>query len=309
LTSRIAVCPYYATASSEALRLATDAGRPILLGYATSMLARAEASLGNVDLARALVTEAANYGGFVGLLWSQSDAGFIELTADSPADAIPFLERGAAFAGEQGIRLLSPSPWGPDLVEAYIRVGRTGDAENLVARLAADAGPHPNLWSRGALARCAGLVDDEFDAHFEAALNAQEQLSIPFETARTHLCYGERLRRARRPNEAAVELRNAQRMFAELGAVRWARRAEREQASLGRPTEPSRSPALAALTPKEYQVAALIAQGATNRVAAQGLFLSTRTVEVHLANVYRKLGINSRAQLVREFSANAEPRP
>ena len=231
------------------------------------------------------------------------------MTADNPADAIPYLERAAAFAGEQGIRLLSPSPWGPDLVEAYVRVGRTGDAESLVARLTADAGPHPNLWSRGALARCAGLVDDEFDARFEAALNAQEQLPIPFETARTHLCYGERLRRGRRLNEAEVELRNAQRMFAELGAARWARRAEREQASLGRPTEPSRPPALAALTPKEYQVAALIAQGATNRVAAQSLFLSTRTVEAHLANVYRKLGINSRAQLVREFSANEEPRP
>jgi len=275
-----------------------------LLGYATSMLARAEASLGHVDLARELAAEALDYGGFVGRLWSQSDAGFIELTADNPADAIPHLERASRFASEEGLRLLSPSPWGPDLVEAYVRVGRRGDAEELVARLTADVGPHPNLWSRGALARCAGLVDDEFDAHFEEALKAQEQLPIPFETARTHLCYGERLRRARRPNDAAVELRNAQKVFAELGAVRWARRAERDQASLGQPSEPSRPPALAALTPKEYQVAALISQGATNRGAAQSLFLSTRTVEAHLASVYRKLGINSRSQLVREFSTS-----
>jgi DNA-binding CsgD family transcriptional regulator len=295
--------------ASEALRLATEAGRPILVGYATSMLARAEASLGLVDRARELATEAATYGGFVGRLFSQSDAGFIELTADKPADAIPFLERAAEFAAAEGIRPLSPSPWGPDLVEAYVRVGRTGDAEDLVARLVADVGPQPSLWSRGALARCAGLVDDEFDARFADAFDAQGQLPIPFETARTHLCYGERLRRARRPNEAAIELRLAQRMFAELGADRWARRAEREQVSLGRPTEPSRPPALAALTPKEYQVAALIAQGATNRVVAQSLFLSTRTVEAHVARVYKKLGINSRAQLVREFSATEDTQP
>ena len=115
--------------ASEALRLATDAGRPILLGYATSMLARAEASLGRVELARELVAEAADYGGFVGRLWSQSDAGFIELTADNPADAIPYLERASRFCREEGLRLLSPSPWGPDLVEAYVRVGRTADAD------------------------------------------------------------------------------------------------------------------------------------------------------------------------------------
>ena len=83
-------------------------------------------------------------------------------------------------------------------------------------------------------------------------------------------------------------------------------RAERELASCGQSAESSRPPALAVLTPKEYQVASLIATGATNREAASSLFLSSRTVEAHLARVYRKLGINSRAQLVLEFAK--EPR-
>jgi DNA-binding NarL/FixJ family response regulator len=91
-----------------------------------------------------------------------------------------------------------------------------------------------------------------------------------------------------------------------LGAVCWAQRAERELAGFGQRIEASRAPALAALTPKEYQVAALVAQGTTNREAANSLFLSTRTVEAHLASVFRKLGIKSRSQLVRALSENRE---
>ena len=55
---------------------------------------------------------------------------------------------------------------------------------------------------------------------------------------------------------------------------------------------------LRALTPQELQVALTVAAGATNKEAAAALFLSTKTVEFHLSNAYRKLNLRSRAELV-----------
>ena len=198
---------------------------------------------------------------------------------------------------------MSPTPWGPDLVEAYVRVGRHDDAPHARCPARGRRGPAAGpLDSAAALSRCAGLVEADSDPQFRAALSAQARLPIPFEVARTRVCHGERLRIADRLDDAAVELGHAYDVFAALGATGWARRAERELASCGSAPEPARPPALAALTAKEYQVAAMIANGATNRDAAANLLLSTRTVEAHLARVYRKLGINSRSQLVKEFS-------
>ena len=134
-------------------------------------------------------------------------------------------------------------------------------------------------------------------------------MPIPFEVGRTRLGYGERLLAAGRSGDAAAELWRAHEMFARLGAGCWTRRAERGLARCGQAAEPSRPPALAVLTPKEYQVAAMIADGASNRDAANSLLLSTRTVETHLARVYRKLGINSRSQLVLEFSKGRRRSP
>ena len=288
--------------AEEALLFADAAGHSLMTSYAMCALARAEASLGQVARARSLATDAIAFGGFVEHLWGQAVLGFVELTGDAPERAIAPLEQVAEFARREDLRLLSPAPWGPDLVEAYVLAGRLDDARALVPRLRAEAGPNPTAWTRGAVARCSGLVDDDFDPQFRAALAAQARLPIPFEVARTRLGYGERLLATGRSGDAATELWRAHEMFARLGAECWARRAERGLASCGQPAEPSRPPALAVLTPKEYQVAAMIADGASNRDAANSLLLSTRTVETHLARVYRKLGINSRSQLVLEFS-------
>lgn len=59
------------------------------------------------------------------------------------------------------------------------------------------------------------------------------------------------------------------------------------------------------LTPQELQVAALVAGGSTNKEAAASLFLSAKTIEFHLGNVYRKLGIRSRTELARAVAAPA----
>ena len=154
--------------AEEATVLASASGRRLMSSYAMCALARAEASLGRIAPARSLVEEAVREGGFVEELWGPAVLGFIALTDDSPAASVVQLERAADFAAREQVRLMSPAPWGPDLVEAYVRAGRPADARALVARLAAEAGSDPTVSSRGALHRCAGLVEDDFETCFRA---------------------------------------------------------------------------------------------------------------------------------------------
>ena len=116
----------------------------------------------------------------------------------------------------------------------------------------------------------------------------------PFERARTQLCFGERLRRARRRAEARTQLRAAVAQFDLLGARPWAERARVELRASGE-TARKRDPTSAEqLTAQELQVARIVANGASNREAAAALFVSPKTIDSHLSSAYRKLGIRSR---------------
>jgi DNA-binding NarL/FixJ family response regulator len=94
----------------------------------------------------------------------------------------------------------------------------------------------------------------------------------------------------------------ARQMFAGLGAVPWAQRADAELARLG----PSRPSGLD-LTSMERQVARLVAAGRTNREVAAELYLGLRTVEAHLSAAYRKLGVRSRSELTRAWTQRPDP--
>jgi DNA-binding NarL/FixJ family response regulator len=125
---------------------------------------------------------------------------------------------------------------------------------------------------------------------------------MPFEQARTLLCEGEALRRARRPAASRPPLRHALAIFNGLGARPWAARAMTELDATGArgsvPNEASAS-ALDSLSPQELQVARAVARGLNNVEAAAALFVSRKTVEAHLTRVYRKLGVRSRTELTR----------
>jgi DNA-binding CsgD family transcriptional regulator len=82
--------------------------------------------------------------------------------------------------------------------------------------------------------------------------------------------------------------------------VAWAHRAEGELGATGMTSRRRATNATERLTPQELQVALIVADGATNAEAASRLFLSAKTIEFHLSNVYRKLGIRSRSALVRK---------
>ena len=121
----------------------------------------------------------------------------------------------------------------------------------------------------------------------------------PFERARSHLAYGEFLRRQKRRLESRIQLRTALETFEGIGAALWAKRAREELHATGE-TARTRDPStLDQLTPQERRVAELAAGGGSNRDIAAQLFLSPKTVEYHLHKVFLKLDVHSRVELAR----------
>ena len=155
-------------------------------------------------------------------------------------------------------------------------------------------------WALGTAARCRGLLTDDSssEACFDAAVEHLRAVAAPFDIARTDLCRGERLRRAGRRTAARRALRQVIDEFDRLGAHPWAERGRIELQATG--ANPRRRHSQAdrdQLTAHELQVALIVANGASNREAAAALFLSPKTIEFHLAHIYRKLGVRTRTQL------------
>ena len=118
--------------------------------------------------------------------------------------------------------------------------------------------------------------------------------------ARTDL--GAALRRANRRSEASDQLRQGLELATLCGAAPLAAHAETELRATGARPRRTALRGVESLTPSERRVAKLAAQGPTNREIAQALFVTPRTVEIHLTNAYRKLGISSRSELAGTLS-------
>ncbi|MFC8349911.1 AAA family ATPase [Streptomyces sp. NPDC057280] len=184
-------------------------------------------------------------------------------------------------------------------VEAATRCGELDQARASLARLteltrAADSG-----WARGASARSAALLADgeAADRLYRTAIEEFGRGGVAVEVARSHLLYGEWLRRAQRRSKAREHLRTAHDMFAAMPAHAFAERARRELLATGEQVAVRETTPTSALTPQESQVAALAADGMTNAQIGAELFISPHTVEWHLRKVYTKLGISSRRAL------------
>ena len=199
---------------------------------------------------------------------------------------------------------LDPSP---ERVEALAQVGRVDDAALELAGLEARHRRVAKPWAAAAIVRGhARLALGRDDAEAAVAGTAIVASTGPagwsrFDVARTMLVRGEALRRSRSRRDAADVLNRAEAAFRDLGAVIWADRAAAERGRLGL----SRSTALA-LTPTESRVARLAGDGLSTRDVAVELGISPRTVETHLASIYGKLGVNSRAELGRAMAPHRE---
>ena len=192
--------------------------------------------------------------------------------------------------------------WLPILVESCVRLGREQEAGAALERLIAAATGIGPGW-RAIAARCRALVARGSAAEelFEGALELHLASPRPFDRAWTELCYGEWLRRARRRPEARRRLESALATFERLHAAPWADRTRRELGGGGGAASRRRTRPDDLLTIHERQVVALVTAGARNHEVAAELFVTTKTVERHLTNVYAKLGIRSRTELARLF--------
>jgi DNA-binding CsgD family transcriptional regulator len=163
----------------------------------------------------------------------------------------------------------------------------------------ADATGRP--WALAAAAHGRALLTDgaAVEEAFTEALDHHARSARVYERARTQLAYGEWLRRGRRRVDAREQLRPAMATFEDLDARPWVERAAAELRASGETARRRDVTTTARLTPQELQVAGLVQQGLSNRDVAAQLFLSPRTIDFHLRNVFAKTGVTSRVELAR----------
>ena len=293
--------------AGEAARLARETGLRPLLTFALAVLAQVESGMGRRDDARAHAREslhlAEELDGTSVAVYAVNALAFDAFGAGEMETAVELYDR--AFRSATRLRMQRGLiQFGADRVEALARAGRTDAAFQALEEFADT--PGGGRWASAALARCRGILSDKLaEHHFVTALSHHEHDGQPFERARTQLAYGERLRRDRRRADAREQLTEALDTFERLGATPWADRTRVEMRATGGAAaeggaaekEAVAAAGLEELTAHELQIARLVAYGDTNRQVAAKLFLSPKTIEYHLSQIYRKLDLRSRTQL------------
>ena len=226
--------------------------------------------------------------------------GFLEVSVGNYAEALtavqPMLRTFEAIPGTE----IMTASFIPDAVEAMIALGRSSEAEPLIEALERNGRRLNRPWMLAIGARCRSMWLAAQGDVGAAARRAQEamaehdRLPMPFERARTQLLLGQLQRRQRQKELSRATLREALHAFEAMGTPLWADRARAELVRAE--AVPTRD---LALTASELRVAELAASGMTNKDVAAALFISPKTVEAHLARIYRKLGIKTRAELGR----------
>jgi DNA-binding CsgD family transcriptional regulator len=288
-----------ATASAvEALRFARETGQHGLSSLPMCWLALLAAYRGDTTELRAHLEAAGEVlprhpmvVASDALLWARAVS---EAAAGNADDAMEHLGRVTSQTVSHLCSL--------DRIEVAVQTGHTSEAHAWLAELAGFASLTGAPWAAARVAHCRALLagPDEAREHYGESLRQHDASRRPFERARTELAYGEFLRRSGRRVDARAHLRRALTTFDDLNARPWSERARQELRASGesiRRQGPNASPKL---TAQELQVAKLVSQGLSNRVVAAQLFVSPRTVDFHLRNVFTKLGISSRGQLVHQ---------
>ncbi|MEU1725991.1 LuxR C-terminal-related transcriptional regulator [Nonomuraea sp. NPDC005692] len=293
-----------AATAAKGLRLARETGQLNTAAQHLAWLAISAAVEGDQETCRiradaAIELADAHELGLAGAVGNWALA-CLDLAAGRVADAAGRL-RAERRNHHVVIRVMST----PHYIEA---AARTGDRERAAAALRVlerwvGSTRSPDL--RALVARCRALLSvrpGEAEELFRDALRLHGQGVCAFESARTHLLLGSALRRDRRPGAARNHLHTALETFERHGARLWTEQARAELRASGEPVRPAAEATVSQLTAQQAQIARMVAAGATNKEVAEQLFLSRRTVEHHLRNIFSKLGIRSRVELVRFMS-------
>jgi DNA-binding CsgD family transcriptional regulator len=187
----------------------------------------------------------------------------------------------------------------PEVAEAASKTADRAQLESALEWLSERTRIISSGWASGIETRVRALLSEGevADSLYRQSIEHLSGTRARLELARTHLLYGEWLRRKRRRLDAREHLRTALEAFTRMGAEAFARRAERELLAAGERAGKRTVDTLDQLTPQETQIARLAANGHTNREIAAQLFISPSTVEYHLRKAFRKLGVKSRTQL------------
>ena len=300
--------------AARALELADqlrDEQYRVIALYARALL---DAHLGRIDRARTDATKALASADAVSdvlfAVQSRTVLGFLALSRGDAEAADHELRSLPRWLYSNGWREPTDFAWA-NAIEAMIGVGDLQEAETWLERYEDLAARSMSPWalataarSRGLLCEARGDIESAREA-LDRALAEHARMPCPFERGRTLLAAGSIRRRAREKRAARETLEEAHRIFDSLGAPLWASRTSDE---LGRIS--GRRPAASDLTTSETRLAALAAEGLTNKDIAAALHISVHTVEAHLTRIYRKLGIRSRAALARRLdSSHVLPRP
>jgi len=186
----------------------------------------------------------------------------------------------------------------PELIEAAMRTGRADLARQALDRLSAMTAIEGSDWAKGLEARSRALVSggQEAEQSYAEAVERLGRTKLRPDLGRAQLLYGEWLRRQHRRLDARHQLHAAYHLFAAIGADAFAERARGELLATGEKVR-KRTADTHQLTAQEEHIVRLARDGRTNHEIGAELFISTRTVEWHLRQVFAKLGITSRREL------------
>lgn len=324
--------------AAHAVRLATDSGALALLPSA--LLARAGASVerGELATASALVAEANDlsiaidyaplkYHRIVVAAWRGDEPEVTRLATAALASGrargegrviglahyatavlnVGLGRYGDALAAARSAAEYDDLGFYPEVLSEMVEAGVRGEHTALAAqafdrlrdRTLASGTPR----ALGSLARSQALLSsgDEAEARYREAIGHFDRTGLRIQVARSHLLYGEWLRRNGPATVAREPLRIAHQEFVQMGSVAFAERARRELQAAGQKTRKQPTRAGDQLSPQERQIAELAGQGLTNQEIGGQLFISAHTVEWHLRKVFTKLGIRSRRELRQKF--------
>jgi DNA-binding CsgD family transcriptional regulator len=282
-----------------------------------NLLGRSAAALRRGDVELALATAQESFD-----LSQVADSKFhvAEAAADLAAALLetgqpqPAVEILLESAGGQELVLIAGSPrarYLEVLTRSWLALDRDAEARRAAATAQAWAAavnlPMAFTWADRAAAAVELDAGDSARAadHALTSAAAADEAGAPVEAALSRTLAGRALAQTGESDRAATELQRAARVFERCGALRYRDEAEHELRRLGRRiyrrTRPgdAESTGLESLTGRELQLARLVVDRKTNREIAAELFLSQKTVETHLRNIFRKVGVSSRVELAR----------
>jgi DNA-binding CsgD family transcriptional regulator len=316
--------------AARQVQVARDTGALVHLQFALSFLARSQMLAGELASAALMIDEARLIADAVGnpplvnapmilAAWrgqqshaselieaSSEEAAVRRWTSNKYARAVLYNGLGRHDAARDAAsEAFAPDPIGygallvPELAEAASRTDDRALLESVLEWLSARTQVISSGWASGIEARVRALLSESEDAErlYQQSIAHLSATRVQLELARSHLIYGEWLRRERRRLDARKHLRTALQAFTTMGAEAFAGRAERELAATGERARQRSVDTLDQLTPQETRIARLAANGDTNREIAAQLFISPSTVEYHLRKVFRKLDVKSRTEL------------